>query len=212
MSERQIAGVVIPPEVWAYARLWNVDEHMPAVLDTAQRAFPGAAISLALDQPLPALAFHRIVLQVRPGEAGEQQVLDARDGYYRAMRDLLGHDASRFRLEWEEPRAEEPEEASLEKPPTVPDDVWRFAMKWRVVKPLLAVLEMTRTIFPGCEPGWKLENDPELAGDRYIVVHVLGKGLDVSQGLSARRAWSEGLVSVCPDPARYVFHLRLELA
>jgi hypothetical protein len=211
MSERQIAGVEIPGEVWAYARLFDVEDHLPAVLETVQRTFPGAAITFALEQPLPALSFHRLVVHVRAREGCEQQVLDARDEYYQAMLALLGEDASRFKLEWEERQAGEAEPMALEKPATVPAAVWRFATKWRVAKQLLAVLEMTQRVFPGCEPALVLENDPELAGDRYIIVRVSDNELDVSEGLKARRAWCEGLASACPGLASYLFRLRLEL-
>jgi hypothetical protein len=212
MRERQIAGVVIPGEVWAYARLFGVEDHLPAVLETARRAFPGAAISMSLEQQLPSVGFHYLVVEVRGAQGDEQQIEAARGDYFRSVLAIVDERACHFRLLVDEPEAEQIAEPSLEKPATVPDNVWKFATNWRLAKHLLAVLEMTRRVFLGAEPGLRLEDDPEIAGDRYIVLHVSGKGLDLEQALAAKQAWYEELVASCPGLCRYVFHLRLELA
>jgi hypothetical protein len=211
MMAKQIEGVPIPGEVWAYARLFGVEDHLPAVLQTARRAFPGGAISMALEQLLPGLGFHFLVVQVGGVNEDEQQIRDARDDYFRSLLTLLGDKAAHFRLQLGEPPAEEPEPLNLEKPPAVSDEVWTFAVKWRLAKALLAVLEMTRNVFPGCEPVLELEDDPELAGDRYIVVNVRGMGMDVPDAVKARKAWCAGLRSACPGQSAHVFRLRLEM-
>jgi hypothetical protein len=56
-----------------------------------------------------------------------------------------------------------PEAGSLsngEKPPAIPDDVWTFAVHGQVARPLAALLEMTRQVFPRSEPVLELEDDP----------------------------------------------------
>jgi hypothetical protein len=90
-------------------------------------------------------------------------------------------------------------------------EVLEFAAEQGVADYLAAVLEMTNRV---CSDGLKqvvLEADPEIAGDRHIVVVVKVNNLDVPQGLEMRSRWHSGLFESCPPPLVCVFRLELSI-
>jgi hypothetical protein len=66
----------------------------------------------------------------------------------------------------------------------VPDDVITFAAEHCVQAELAAVLEMTRRLFPQANLRVELDEDPEIAGDRHIVIGVKGGQLSVDQAVA----------------------------
>ena len=92
----------------------------------------------------------------------------------------------------------------------LPEEVRKFVREQGLEERLPAVLEMTRAVFPRSEPTIELEHDPELP-ESYLVVNVVGVGLDVPQAGKARKAWCRGLRAACPGLESHFFHLRLEI-
>jgi hypothetical protein len=94
----------------------------------------------------------------------------------------------------------------------VPPEVLAFAAEQGVHGVLPAVLEMTRRISPDARLTVLLEDDPEIADDRHIVIGVSAGGLEVPVALEARYQWHRELFTCCPAPLVWVFRLGLELA
>ena len=93
----------------------------------------------------------------------------------------------------------------------VPAEVLALAAKQGVTTYLPAVLEMTQRIFPNASLSVLVEDDPEIANDRHIVVRVQVEDLDVPQALDARYQWHRELFACCPAPLVSVFRVGLEL-
>lgn len=97
-------------------------------------------------------------------------------------------------------------------PDLVPQDVLDFAVKEGVTDYLPAVLEMTRRVFSTITPRLQVEDDPEIANDRHIVilVEVKEKDINVPKAMELTARWNEGLFANCPAPLVYVFRLGLD--
>lgn len=93
----------------------------------------------------------------------------------------------------------------------VPPEVLALAAERGVTAYLPAVLEMTRRIFPDASLSVLVEDDPEIANDRHIVVRVEAEDLKVPQALEARYQWHRELFACCPAPLVCVFRIGLEL-
>ncbi len=93
----------------------------------------------------------------------------------------------------------------------IPPEVSTFAAEQGVRAVLPAVLEMTRRLFPHAEMGATVEEDPEIANDRHIVVVVKAKGMPVPEALEKRWQWHRGLFACCPAPLVSTFCLGLEI-
>ena len=104
------------------------------------------------------------------------------------------------------------EEAPSRLPIPVPQQVLDFAAEQGVAEYLPAVLEMTARVFPGGLKDVIVEDDPEIANDRHILIGVHAKNLGVPQGLEAHRQWTGGLFQSCPAPKVCVFRLDLSIA
>ena len=94
----------------------------------------------------------------------------------------------------------------------VPQEVQAFANEQGVAAYLPAVLEMTARVFPGGLQEIIVEDDPEIANDRHIVVVVKARDLDVEQGVEAHGRWHQELSACCPAPLVYPFRLSLSIA
>src|SRR5712692_7928280 len=90
---------------------------------------------------------------------------------------------------------------------SLPPEVLAFAAEQGVTAYLLPVLEMTQRIFPNTPPTVVVEDDPEIANDRHIVLLVRDESLDVPQALEARYQWHRELFAMCPAPLVCVFRL-----
>ena len=94
----------------------------------------------------------------------------------------------------------------------IPAEVLGFAAEQGVEAELPAVLEMTCRAFPATHFSVALDEDPEYANDRHIVVLVKGVKLGVDQAVEARWQWHRGLLRCCPATLASIFRLGLELA
>jgi hypothetical protein len=92
----------------------------------------------------------------------------------------------------------------------LPGDVLDFAAEQGVTTYLPAVLGMTRSVFPRAALRVVVEDDPEIANDRHIVIIVTVQDLSVPQALEARWQWHHELFASCPAPLVCVFRLGLE--
>jgi hypothetical protein len=90
-------------------------------------------------------------------------------------------------------------------------EVIAFAAEQGISSVLPAVLEMTQRVFPGTPLRVAIEEDPEIANDRHLVVQVKVPHLEVVQALEARYQWHRELFACCPAPLVCTFRLGLEL-
>ena len=97
-------------------------------------------------------------------------------------------------------------------PIAAPRDLLDFAAAQGVADCLPAVLEMTARIFPGGLRAAIVEDDPEIADDRHILIVVKAKNLEVTEGLEKRWQWHGCLFDCCPAPQVCVFRLDLSVA
>jgi hypothetical protein len=96
--------------------------------------------------------------------------------------------------------------------PAVPTEVLAFAAEQGVTAYLDPVLAMTRQVFPGAQQiTVAIEDDPEIADDRHIVIAVKAGGLEVPQALEQRSRWHRELFTCCPAPLVCTFRLALEV-
>jgi hypothetical protein len=94
--------------------------------------------------------------------------------------------------------------------PSISADVAAFAAEQGVSNPLLAVLSLTRQLFPSSLIVPRLEQDAEMDDQWTIIVEVDVTGLEASQLVAAQRQWSEGLFACCPSTHAHLFCLRME--
>jgi hypothetical protein len=94
----------------------------------------------------------------------------------------------------------------------VPPEVAAFAGEQGVLSYLPAVMEMTQRIFPNSALKVQVEDDPEIANDRHLIIEVKAPDLDVAQGLERRFQWHRSLFASCPASLVCVFRLGLETA
>lgn len=87
-----------------------------------------------------------------------------------------------------------------------------FAAERGVTDFLQPVLDMTCRVFPDARRVTiRLEDDPELAGDRHIVVGVEVGGLDVARSVERHWQWSRELFQVCPAQHACLFGLHVDM-
>lgn len=90
----------------------------------------------------------------------------------------------------------------------VSPEVWAFAEQQGVAAYLPAVLAMTQRIFPAWPLKVFLEDDPEIAKDRHIVIEIqLPEDLDVERTVVLQTQWSRGIFEHCPSTLVCVFRL-----
>ena len=92
----------------------------------------------------------------------------------------------------------------------LPSDVLAFAAEQGVTAYLPPVLELTRRVFPHAALRVELQDDPEIADDRHIVITIKAEGLTVTQALEARWRWHGELFTFCPAFLVSIFRLGLE--
>ena len=94
----------------------------------------------------------------------------------------------------------------------VPQEVQAFAAQQGVASYLPAVLEMTLQTFPDARRlAVLVEEDPEIAGDRHIVIEIDLAGITPEQYVDRDRQWGHELFQVCPAPFVCVFRLSLNI-
>jgi len=89
--------------------------------------------------------------------------------------------------------------------------VLAFAAEQGVLDDLPTVLDVTRRIFPTAQRlAVCIEEDPEIANDRHILIEV-EVPLSVAQAHIAQRQWNDESFMICPAPLICVFRLSLDL-
>jgi hypothetical protein len=88
-----------------------------------------------------------------------------------------------------------------------------FAAANGVLEYLVPMLEITRDIFSTARRvEVYLEEDPEIANERYIVYDVTVAKLSVEQATQGNRLWGRELLRIFPYPRNCLPVLRLDLA
>ncbi len=96
--------------------------------------------------------------------------------------------------------------------PPISPEVQAFAAEAGVADYLLPVLEMTQRIFPDARRLEVLvEEDPEIANDRHIVLEVDVPDRDPQQYVESRVPWEQEMFRICPATLGHVFRLGLGL-
>jgi hypothetical protein len=90
--------------------------------------------------------------------------------------------------------------------PTVPDDVQKFAEEHGISEYLPALIDLMGRIVPGRLVSLRLECDPSIPDDWYIVLSIDIEGLTADDLFSAHEQWVKGLIALCPPDARHFFH------
>jgi hypothetical protein len=90
----------------------------------------------------------------------------------------------------------------------VSPEVWAFAEQQGVAAYLPAVLAMTQRIFPTWPLKVFLEDDPEIADDRHIVLEVQTPEDATAEALVALdEQWVEEIFACCPSTHVCIFRL-----
>lgn len=89
-------------------------------------------------------------------------------------------------------------------------EVAEFAAEQGVTDILPAVIEMTQRLYPGAPLAVVVEDDPEIADDRHIVLIVRLVVESVEEGLKRRRSWHRDIFTCCPAPLVCVFRIGVE--
>jgi hypothetical protein len=94
----------------------------------------------------------------------------------------------------------------------VTSEVLAFASEQGVSSYLPAVMEMTQRRFPDARRfAMLVEEDPEIANDRHIVIAIDLAGITAEQYVERDGQWGHELFQICPAPVVCVFRLRLEI-
>jgi hypothetical protein len=94
-------------------------------------------------------------------------------------------------------------------PPVLAADVLTFATEQGVRSYLRAVLEMTNQVFQGRPITVMVDEDPEIANDRHIVIDVEVTGFDAEQMFACQQDWINQIFHNCPATHVCVFRLGL---
>ena len=97
--------------------------------------------------------------------------------------------------------------AAVELPVAIPAEVIDFAASQGVSDYLYPVLEMTRRVFPSSGITMSMDEDPEIAGDRHIVLSVDMTNLGVEEIVKTEWQWCGELFHCCPATQVWVFRL-----
>ena len=94
--------------------------------------------------------------------------------------------------------------------PFVSSEVLAFAEEQGVSKILPELIEWARQVYPTATKfDVFVEDDPEIP-DRYIVLRLRVR-LTVSEAMTARDRWDEGVTRIYPYPRTCIFRLSLDL-
>jgi hypothetical protein len=85
MSETRTAEVVIPEDVWAFAREQDVEVYLPVVLEAARRNFPGSGLRVLVEEDHEIEDLRYIVVMVRDLKMDMERYLTANDEFNRSL-------------------------------------------------------------------------------------------------------------------------------
>jgi hypothetical protein len=92
-------------------------------------------------------------------------------------------------------------------------DVLALAAELGVTEYLEPLLEMTRRVFPSLRQlTVRVEEDWEIADERWITFEVCDPSLTADQYLKSQHDWCEALFDLCPAPQVCSFVLALDTA
>ena len=86
-------------------------------------------------------------------------------------------------------------------------EVMAFAAEQGVTAYLPAVIEMTQRIYPGLAIHVLIEEDPEIANDRHLLLDVDTSSYNTEQLIATSRQWVPDLFKVCPSTHVCVFRI-----
>ena len=90
------------------------------------------------------------------------------------------------------------------------EEIFAFAAEQGVSAELPAVLSLTQRIFPQATLEVSIDEDPEIANDRHLLIHVHNGDLSVDEAIQTRAEWIDGLFGCCPAPLVCLFGFRVE--
>lgn len=93
--------------------------------------------------------------------------------------------------------------------PTISPEVRAFAIEKGVDAYLPKIVALVRRIFPRAAAQIHVEDDPELADNREIVIEVSADGMEEKEQISLQQEWTRELFQQCP--AAYVHFFCLSL-
>ena len=94
----------------------------------------------------------------------------------------------------------------------MPQEVRAFAAEQGVAPYLTPVLKMAQRRFPDARRmALLVEEDPEIADDRHIVIEVDLAGVTPEEYVERDRQWGHELFQICPAPLICVFRLSLSI-
>jgi hypothetical protein len=94
-------------------------------------------------------------------------------------------------------------------PPGLAPELLAFATEQGVMPYLRPVLEMTSHVFQGRPMTVYVDEDPEIANDRHIVIDVEVTGFDAEQMFACQQDWIHHIFQKCPATHVCVFRLGL---
>jgi hypothetical protein len=92
-------------------------------------------------------------------------------------------------------------------PHALAPDILAFAAEQEVMPYLQPLLEMTRQVFNGRPVSVSVDEDPEIANDRHIVIDVDVSGLSAKQMFESQQRWLNECFEHCPATHVCVFSL-----
>ncbi len=96
--------------------------------------------------------------------------------------------------------------------PPISPEVHAFAREAGVEAYLLPVVEMTQRVFPDARRlAVLVEEDPEIANDRHIVLEVDVPDRSPDEFVASLLPWDEEMFRICPATLGHVFRLGLRL-
>ena len=96
--------------------------------------------------------------------------------------------------------------------PVVPPDVLALAEEKGVKHYLPAVLELLPRTFPDARRfAVSVDEDPEIADERNIIIDVDVPDINTDEFLAAYRRWHDAASAIVPAPVACVFRLSLNL-
>lgn len=84
-----------------------------------------------------------------------------------------------------------------------------FAADQRVTAYLQSVLNATHRVFPERPFAVYVDEDPEIANDRHIIIDVDVTGMDSDQMFACQQHWIRELFAQCPATHACVFRLAM---
>lgn len=91
----------------------------------------------------------------------------------------------------------------------LPPAVFAVAAEQGATAYLRPVLDLTHSVFPDRPVAVFVDEDPEIANDRHIILNVDVTGLDAEQMFACQQRWLRELFDHCPATHVCVFRLAM---